>query len=509
MSLIGRVFLPLIALVFMSNLALAADKRVALIIGNSEYTHTGNLSNPGNDARAMAKLLTDMGFTLVKGQALLNQSKSQFDDAVSKFGDLAQGAQVALFYYSGHGLQINGTNYLVPSDAPPLTTSNFRTHYINASMIMDTATESRSSLKFFLLDACRNNPFNNKKSFGSSGLAEMPAPTGTLISFASQPGTLADDGQAGGNSPYTEALLKSLRQPGRDPFRVINEAALEVVRKTKGEQQPWMAASAIDGSFYFTPPLANVVNTPATPAVASVMPAAAPLPVVPAPYPVSLTGPVPVMLDYIQDANREFQKLDYAMGRQILTQGIETAGQKTAIMFSYRGFSWLQDGNNTKDSDKALSMYRAGFNDLDTAIKLEGTYPTSYRHRGNMIMATYRLLKVTRRSTNRILDNAVKDLQNAAALDPTSAFNAYFLGEAYNLRGEGQDFEKAVSWFEKAIELNSKYVAPHSGLCYAYRMMGKRASAEEKAAYAAKRDDQQQDKSCLKREAWARYVPKF
>jgi uncharacterized caspase-like protein len=496
-----------------------AEKRVALIVGNSTYANDNisDLSNPGNDARRMAEYLVKRGFTLVGNGPLLDLNKRDFDRAVSSYGRMAQGADVTLFYYSGHGMQINGTNYLLPSDAPPPAPYNLRTDFMDAGVVMGQIDQANSKLNFFLLDACRNNPFKSggRASNSGDGFAEMRAPMGTIIGFATQPGNTASDGPAGSNSPYAKALFEVMEKPGLDQFRLINDAAVLVAQRTRGEQRPWMSASPITDSFYITPPLVSpgMVNaSPATPALANVLPAPAQNTVQVASlgnsFAYAPATPGGVTLDYTQRANELFQQLNYTEGRSVLTAGIN-AGQKTAVMYSYRGYAWLQDGLNKSNLHEALAYFRAGFLDLDAAIGKEKTYPNSYRHRGNMIMWTWKTLKKTNQRTNRILDKAIEDLTVAVNLDPTSYTSTYFLGEAYNLRGEGNDYDMAINWFNKAISILPKFVHPHAGLCYAYRMKGNMQLANQEAKYAAARADEQKDMSCLTQDAWVRFVPKF
>lgn len=505
-----RAVLLLIALCVFSTSNAYAQKRVALVLGVGNYSILGPLRSSSNDAHLIGKFLSERGFSLVGNKPLVDLTKQEFDRYIEQFGDMARNAEVAILYYSGHGMQLGGTNYLIPADSPYVTPNNIAFRFVNMDTVMSMLDRSGARLKIVLLDACRNNPFirDGKSDPSSTGLAQMNASSGTIIGFATQPGNVAADGTPWGNSPYTAALYDAARQAGHNQFRVFNEAALRVMRNSGGKQQPWMSASPITEDFFFTPPVvASVTTSPATQGMAEVMPAPAMLP--PVVIPASLPPmEATVSLDYVQRANAFFMKYDYAGGRAILTEGIN-AGQNTAIMYSRRGFAWFQDGQRSSSPHEALTFFRAGFPDLDAAIALERTYPNSYRHRGNMIMATWKALKKTGQRTNQILDKAIEDLENAARLDPNSMTNAYFLGESYNLRGRPGDYDTAIRWFRRALEIRPKFVAPHSGLCYAYRMKGDLASARQAAAIAAKGDSNQQDQSCLTKLAWERYVPPF
>jgi Caspase domain len=242
----------------------AADegRRVALVIGNADYQSVARLDNPRNDARLMAQTLARLGFSIVGGGPQLNLEKPAFDKSVQEFGRAIIGADVALFYYSGHGLQVQGVNWLVPVDANPTRLQDLDFQMISADLVLRQMRDARTRLNIMVLDACRNNPFGSRGlRAAGGGLAEMTAPEGTLISYATQPGSVARDG-SGTNSPFTAALAKAMQQPGLDIFRVFNQVGLGVQMATDGEQQPWVASSPISGEFYFAGPV--VFNAPVT-----------------------------------------------------------------------------------------------------------------------------------------------------------------------------------------------------------------------------------------------------
>jgi hypothetical protein len=243
-----------------------ADMRVALVIGNSAYRSVPPLTNPQNDAKLMADTLRGIGFTLVGGGALVNLDKAQFDSAVQKFSELIQGADVGLFYYAGHGVQVRGANYLIPVNANPTREADVDFQMVDTALVLRQMEAAGTKLNIVILDACRNNPFGGRGLRATGGgLAQMRAPEGTLISYATQPGNVASDG-ADGHSPYTKALVQTIRTPGLDLFRAFNEVGLTVMRETGDAQQPWVSTSPINGSFQFV----------ATPAQASAAPAGLP-----------------------------------------------------------------------------------------------------------------------------------------------------------------------------------------------------------------------------------------
>ena len=252
MKLVGLLLrCVVVGLALLAGNAQAQGRRVALVIGNSAYKSVDRLANPANDARLIANTLRDSGFTLIGDGPLLDLDKGRFDRAVQSFGRALQGADVALFYYSGHGMQVEGVNWLVPVDASPSGPRDLDFQMVDASLVLRQMEGSGTKLNMLVLDACRNNPFAFRGVRGSqSGLAEMRAPEGTLISYATQPGNVAADG-GGGNSPYTTALASAIRRPGTDVFQVFNQVGLTVKQATAGQQQPWLASSPISGSFYF------------------------------------------------------------------------------------------------------------------------------------------------------------------------------------------------------------------------------------------------------------------
>jgi TPR repeat protein len=228
-----------------------ADKRVALVIGNSAYRTVPALSNPAADARLVSDTLLSLGFFVVGGGAQLDLDKAGFDNALQKFKTQLIGADVALFYYAGHGVETHGLNYLVPVDAHPADEGDVFAQMNGLAGILDGMEKSGARVNLLLLDACRDNPFRDRGVRSTTGgLAQMQAPPGTLISFATQPRGVSLDGDDG-HSPYTRALAATMQHPGFGLFRTFNEVGLAVEKATHGAQLPWMSTSPISGNFYF------------------------------------------------------------------------------------------------------------------------------------------------------------------------------------------------------------------------------------------------------------------
>jgi hypothetical protein len=264
----------LAASIIVSDGALAeSGRRVALVVGNGQYRNVDPLVNPENDARLIATTLQAAGFTLIGGGPQLDVQKSLFDGLIQQFGNALPGADTALFYYSGHGMQVQGKNWLVPIDANPTNARDLDFQMVDASLIVRQMEDSGTKLNLVLLDACRNNPFASRGLRGGTrGLAQMQAPEGTLISYATQPGNVALDG-AGANSPYTSALAEVIRRPGVDVFNVFNQVGLAVEKATGGAQQPWLSSSPIAGNFYFfTGPVTIILPQATVPPVSSLPP---------------------------------------------------------------------------------------------------------------------------------------------------------------------------------------------------------------------------------------------
>ncbi len=228
-----------------------AEKRVALVIGNSAYQTVPELPNPDGDAKLMSDTLLSLGFFVVGGGARLDLDKSGFDAALNEFSKELVGADVALFYYAGHGVETHGLNYLVPVDAHPQDEADVFEQMVSTSDILDRLEKSGTRIKLVLLDACRDNPFGGRGVRSTTGgLAQMPAPIGTLISFATQPRSVSLDGD-NGHSPYTRALVEAMQRPGSGLFKTFNALGLAVSKATGGQQLPWVSSSPISGNFYF------------------------------------------------------------------------------------------------------------------------------------------------------------------------------------------------------------------------------------------------------------------
>ena len=234
----------------------SAERRVALVIGNSAYKHTSPLDNPKNDAKALSAALSRLGFKVLSG---LDTDIHEMIGLVRNFAKEAEEADVALFYYAGHGLQVDGQNYLAPVDAELNDLSDLDFGTIKLSSVLRQMSGARKANLVFL-DACRDNPLmkdlarsmktGRSASFGR-GLARVEAGIGTLVSYATQPGNIALDGNDG-HSPFTKALLTHIETPGIDVSTMMIKVRQDVIKSTSNHQIPWDHSSLTDRFFFKT-----------------------------------------------------------------------------------------------------------------------------------------------------------------------------------------------------------------------------------------------------------------
>lgn len=253
--------LPLLATTF-AIASPSPDRRVALVVGNSAYEHTIRLDNPSRDARAVADKLQQLGFTVIEGYDL---DKIGMDAKVQEFARSVRDADLGLFFYAGHGMQVNGRNYLVPVDAlfedpSDLDFNAVPMDFVTRQMRYDVG------VRLVVLDACRDNPLSRSlaRSMGggtrsasvSDGLAKIEiggdGSEGTAIIFATSPDEVAYDGEGTDHSPFTQAFLDQIEAPDTDIQVVMSRVTGQVLEATKNKQRPWISAS-LTGEVYLNP----------------------------------------------------------------------------------------------------------------------------------------------------------------------------------------------------------------------------------------------------------------
>ncbi|WP_181168793.1 caspase domain-containing protein [Mesorhizobium sp. B2-4-17] len=266
----------------------ADERRVALVIGNGGYLNASTLTNPPKDASAIVKVLTDLHFEVIEG---LDQTVSGMDEKISLFADRIKNADAALLFYAGHGLQVNGENYLVPVDAELDNEGQLNRQTIKLQDQLDMM-DQRAKISIVLLDCCRDNPFvrslyrgqpGKTKGLGiTRGLARMEITQGSFIAFATAPGTVALDGE-GGHSPFTAALLDHIKSPGMSINDIMTDVTSAVLAATDNQQVPW-CNSSLSRRFSFNPLPSGLLRETAvlpppepTPIVKEVMPSPSPV----------------------------------------------------------------------------------------------------------------------------------------------------------------------------------------------------------------------------------------
>jgi hypothetical protein len=226
-----------------------AQQRIALVIGNSTYESVSALDNPSRDAELIASTLEQIDFQVT---LLIDATQIEMKRALSDFGrNLRNGGAdtTGLFYYAGHGVQSFGNNYLLPIDASLSDAADLDLEGVEAQSVLRQMASARNRTNFVILDACRNNPFENMAGFDSPGLAEMKAPTGTFLSYATSPGAVALDG-LGQNSPFTTALAREMTKPGVPVEQMFKQVRISVLEQTNGLQTPW-DTSSLTNNFTF------------------------------------------------------------------------------------------------------------------------------------------------------------------------------------------------------------------------------------------------------------------
>ncbi len=221
------------------------QKRLAMVIGNSDYEKS-KLKNPVNDARSMARLLRRLDFDV---DLIENGRRRDMVKEMNAFGRKLSQVDVGLFYYAGHGIQVKGRNYLIPTDAVLETEGDVEFEAIDLGRVLSKMEDSHCPLNIVILDACRDNPFARSFRSTAKGLALVDAPRGTLLAFSTAPGSVAADGK-GNNGIYTKHLLANIERPDLSIEEVFKQVRIGVVNDTDGKQTPWESSSLM-GSFHF------------------------------------------------------------------------------------------------------------------------------------------------------------------------------------------------------------------------------------------------------------------
>ena len=244
---IKQSFLGFLVSAFFLHFAVSnalAEKRVALLIGNSNYQYVPQLANPANDVKLLASVFSQLDFEVMEHQDLgrigLIKAIRKFTTKLRENGP----DTVGFVFYAGHGLQVKGINYLVPVDAEIGDESDVDVYSVKANDLMQDLISVGNGLNVIVLDSCRNNPYKARTRSLSRGLARMDAPNGSLIAYATSPGHVAEDGETG-NSPFTSALSQELNSPGTTIEVIMKRVRQHVFGTTNGRQLPWTSSSIL------------------------------------------------------------------------------------------------------------------------------------------------------------------------------------------------------------------------------------------------------------------------
>lgn len=438
--MIIRLFLALL-LVSWSSSADAA-KRVALVLGNGDYRHTVKLPNTRNDANVIANMLRAEGFQVISGTDLNRQSMG---DKLADFAAAATDAEVALFFYAGHAIQVNGRNLMIPIDADIKSEIHAKTQTVDLDDVLSLSMNSAKA-KIVLLDACRDNPFEEaiRRSLGPTrslsvpkGLAEMKPAEGALIAFATSPGQTALDGKGGANSPFTTALVRHLPTPGAEINTSLTKVRAQVYEDTGRQQLPWTNTS-MTGLIY----LSNK-SSPGGEVTASLSPSA---PVTERPSASVAAAP--------SSGDREGERMIWRSAEELKTESgyqlyidrypagefADMARLKLAALSSRRGLAEIPAGassvaEGTPETEEAMGLERKDWREIQRKLS----------HAGQKISADGKVGDGTRR--------AIRAWQGAQQYSVTGYLNSQQLAvlkavpipASVASNDDGDDDEKPVS----------------------------------------------------------------
>jgi formylglycine-generating enzyme required for sulfatase activity len=342
---LGLAFFIALSMLWSSSAMAADNQRAALIIGNATY-QSSPLANPANDANDMASLLKKLGFHVTK---LTNASRRDMEEAINDFGRRLRKGGTGLFYFAGHGVQIEGINYLVPIGSRIETEGDVNFEAVNANRVLSKMQDAGNPLNMVFLDACRNNPFARMFRSAQQGLAPMDAPKGSLVAFATAPGDTAADGR-GRNGVFTKHLLRHIPQAGLEIGPMMRQVRAGVQADT-GEKQTPFEVSSLTGSFYFN----TASGAPSTP---TLPPPSVTLPPQPPGATTSGIGDYEAVLEKRQAAMDKWTAWQDVMASEF--EKAETLCQKPLLRPMEKADIWGRflanygDGNPYSDRDEVL-----------------------------------------------------------------------------------------------------------------------------------------------------------
>jgi len=448
-----------------------AERRVALVIGNGAYKDSP-LLNPVNDARDMATALRDMGFDVIFGE---NLSQNDMKRNIHAFGEKIRNGGVGLFYYAGHGIQVRGSNYLIPVDATITSEEEVEYESVNAGQLLSQMAAARNRLNIVILDACRNNPFARSFRSIEKGLASIDAPSGTLIAYATAPGSVASDG-TGRNGLYTQELLKYMKQSDVGIEQLFKQVRAAVRSQTEGKQTPW-ESSSLEGDFYFSSTTNSTTNV--------------------AKNPPAIFDPATIELSFWETIKNSKKVEDYkaylrkypngqfadlarirANEAQSLPGSSGTTTPTSARMHVDRGDNLTDD----KKWAEAEVEYRR-------AVELEPDNPV-WHHKLFLSLADQSKGQESIVESMQLYQmkkgaEIEAEYRQAIGLHPQNARRRMELGSALTFQ---QKWVEAEEEFRQAIRIDPKCAAAHSALGYVLEYQQKYAEAEEEFRRAIRID---------------------
>jgi uncharacterized protein len=462
-----------------------AGTRLALVLGNSKYQAVPALDNPSNDAADLAQALRSVGFEVIEQRDATREAMAK---AVRDFSERLRGADIALFFYAGHGLQMNGENYLLPVDARIEDAADVRFNTINLTDIQQEMEASGSGrANIIILDACRNNPFADKLARGrgvsSRGLGRIDASgEGSLIVYSTQPNNVALDG-TGRNSPFTAALIRHVVTPGLEVRQMLSRVRGDVLDATDHNQRPWDSSSLVGDVYLAGPPAAAGAPPSPQPAIAAIQPPPPPAPSSPRADAIPdvvhecdrLTAPMnaaaPATMDWKHTvevcqaavaAMPHEPHFQFALGKAYFytKNYVEAARHLTmagdAVPEAQNALAYcFENGLGVVKSDqRAFELYNkaAAAGSAVGMANLAGAY----------VHGTY-----VKQDFGKALDWYEKSIEAGNEASLQAIGNMYFNGQ-----GVPKDYETAARYFQQAVDLDNTYSMRFLANMYEAGMLG-------------------------------------
>ncbi len=457
--------------------ARVGEKRLALVIGNGAYQYTASLANPVNDAADISSALKELGFEVIFGA---NQTLPQMRRLMREFGTkLRQNGGVGLFYYAGHGIQAGGRNFIIPVEADIASEVETEDVALDVNSVLQQMDAANNGFNIVILDACRNNPFARSwnRDIASGGLAQINAPNGTLIEYATCPNCVASDGR-GRNGLYTEVLLNHIKRADVDLMRMFQNVRAEVKKRSNGTQVPWESNSTT-GDFYFFSTQTNKASSSSSAA-----------------NPAPTSGAAPYVTPSNLDAPQYFAISQAYINRGDLDRALVEINKALEISPAYgqayvlrAGIYHLKNQHDKviADCGKAIELkvdnefpyvvrgssynvigkHELAFADFSKAIQINPQSGLAYIGRG------------TYHANKKMYERAISDYTQGMKLGSVDAQNYYNRGTVY---AHTNDYNRAVEDFSKAIELNPRLGVAYLNRATIYEKMGhaERAAADKK-----------------------------